>query len=132
MSTPRTYMRPMHGWWHRNAFYRRYIVRELTCVAVIAYATELLVGLLRLTQGAEAFDVWRATLARPWAIAGNTIVFLFVAYHAWTWIAVMPKTMPFLRVGQRRVPDYFLVAGAAAAAVVASVAVFAAIAWAGR
>ena len=54
MSAPRTYVRPMQGWWRRNAFYRWYMVRELTCIAVIVYALELLTGLWRLTQGRDA------------------------------------------------------------------------------
>jgi fumarate reductase subunit C len=130
MSTPNTYVRPMQGWWRRNAFYRWYIVRELTCVAVIIYALELLVGLLRLTQGQAAFDAWRATLAAPWAIAGNIVVLVFMTYHAWTWLAVMPKTMPFVRVGGRRVPDRMIVAAASAAAIVASLVVLVLVGWA--
>lgn len=132
MSTPHTYVRPMQGWWRRNPFYRWYILRELTCVAVIVYALELLVGLLRLSQGRDAFDAWRAALAAPWAIAVNVVVFVLIAYHAWTWLAVMPKTLPFVRVGGRRVPDRMIVAGAACAAVVASLVVLAVVGWVGR
>ena len=124
MSAPRTYLRPMQGWWRRNAFYRWYMVRELTCVAVSVYALELLTGLWRLTQGRDAFEAWRAALASPLAIAGNALVFALIAYHAWSWFAVMPKTMPFVRVGGRRVPDRLIVAGAVGAAVVASILVF--------
>jgi fumarate reductase subunit C len=132
MSTRRTYTRPMQGWWRRNAFYRWYIVRELTCVAVIVYALELLTGLLRLTQGRDAFDAWRVALASPLAIAVNAVVFVLIAYHAWTWFAVMPKTLPFVRFAGRRVPDRVIVAAASGAAVVASIVVLAVVAWAGR
>lgn len=132
MATPRTYVRPMQGWWRRNAFYRWYILRELTCVAVIAYALELLVGLVRLVQGRDAFDAWRAALAQPAAVLLNVIVFGLIAYHAWTWLAVMPKTMPFVKIGGRRVPDRLIVAGAACAAVVASIVVFVVVAGVGR
>ena len=130
MNAPRTYVRPIHGWWRRNPFYRAYIVREMTCIAVLAYALELMVGLVRLLQGREAFDAWRATLAQPWAIFLNVVVFAFIAYHAWTWFAVMPKTMPFVRIGGRRVPDRAIVAGGACAAVIASLAILAIVAWA--
>jgi fumarate reductase subunit C len=132
VSTPRTYVRPMSGWWRRNAFYRAYIVRELTCVAVIVYALELLVGLLRLSQGRATFDAWRAALASPWAVAANVVVLALMVYHAWTWFAVMPKTLPFVRVGGRRVPDRTIVAAAAVAAVAASIVVLVFFTWAGR
>lgn len=132
MATPRTYVRPMGPWWQRNAFYRLYIVRELTCVAVIVFALELLVGVWRLSQGPEAFDAWRAALAAPWAVVGNLIVLALMAYHAWSWLVIMPKTMPFVVVGGRRVPDRSIVVGAFVAAAVASIVVFAVFAWAGR
>jgi fumarate reductase subunit C len=124
MSAPRTYVRPMQGWWRRNAFYRWYMLRELTCIAVFAYGLELLTGLWRLTQGRDAFEAWRAALASPFAIAANGVVFALIAYHAWTWLAVIPKTMPFVRLGGRRVPDTLFVAGAFGAAAVASILVF--------
>lgn len=123
MSTPRTYMRPVAGWWRRNPFYRAYIVRELTCVAVIAYALELLVGLARLVQGREAFEGWLQTLAQPWAIVLNCVALFFVGYHAWTWFEVMPKTLPFINIGGRRVPDRAIVAAGAIAAIAASLVV---------
>ncbi|HTT10012.1 MAG TPA: fumarate reductase subunit C [Burkholderiaceae bacterium] len=123
MSTPNTYTRPIAGWWRRNPFYRAYILRELTCVAVIVFALELLVGLWRLVQGPEAFDAWRASLAQPWVIVVNCVVLALVAWHAWTWFEVMPKTLPFINLGGRRVPDRAIVAAGAIAAVVASLVV---------
>ena len=123
MSAPQTYTRPVAGWWRRNPFYRAYIVREMTCIAVIAYALELLVGLARLVQGREAFEAWLASLARPWPIFLNCVALLLIAYHAWTWFEVMPKTLPFINLGGRRVPDRTIVASGAIAAVIASLVV---------
>lgn len=124
MGTRRTYVRPMGAWWQRNGFYKRYILRELTCLAVLALALELLVGVWRLSQGAAAFDAWRAALASPLAVAGNLIVLALMVYHAWTWFAIMPKTMPFVIVGGKRVSDRLIVAGAFAGWAVASIVVF--------
>lgn len=132
MSAQRTYIRPMGAWWQRNAFYRWYIVRELTCVAVLVFALELLAGVWRLSQGRAAFDAWRAALANPWALVGNLVVLALMAYHAWTWLAVMPKTMPFVVVGGRRVPDRMIVLAAFGAWIVASIVVFVVVAWVGR
>jgi len=124
MSTPRTYTRSMSGWWRRTPFYRAYIVRELTCVAVILYALELLLGLARLVQGPDAFDAWLAGLTRPWVIVLNCMVLVLVGWHAWTWFEVMPKTLPFISVAGRRVSDRAIVTAGATAAVVASLVVF--------
>jgi fumarate reductase subunit C len=118
----RTYVRPMQGWWRRNPFYRAYIVREATCFAVIAYALVLLAGLVTLVQGPEAFEAWRSALASPWSIGLHCVLLLLVAYHAWTWFKVMPKTLPFVQVGGRRMSDRAIITAGASAAVVASLA----------
>ena len=125
----RTYVRPTSGWWRRNAYYRAYMVREASSLFVTLYALVLLAGLACLAQGRAAFDGWRALLASPWAIAFHAIALAFFLCHAWSWFAVMPKTMPFVRFGGRRVSDRAIVLAGAAAAVAGSLALFAAVWW---
>ena len=125
----KTYMRPMANWWLRNGYYRWYMLRETTSVFVAAYAVVLLIGLLRLAQGPAAYDAWRASLATPLAIFFHVVTLLLFLYHAWTWFEVMPKTLPFLRIGGRRVADRVIVGAGAGAALVASLALFAAARW---
>ena len=121
MGMPRTYIRPMGTWWRRRPFYRRYMLREATCVAVIAYPLVLLVGLWRLAQGPAAFDAWRSALATPASLLAHVVLLAAFVFHAWTWFEVMPKTLPIVRVGGRRVADTTIVRSGVAAAVVASV-----------
>ena len=92
MSDP--YVRPMRGWWRRNPYFLRYMLREASALFLIGYTLTLLFGLFRLSQGTAAFEAWRAGLAAPWAIALHAVALGFVAYHSWTWFQVMPKTMP--------------------------------------
>ena len=125
MPALKTYTRPMRGWWRRNPFYLWYMLREASCVCVTAYALVLLCGLYRLSQGAEAFDGWRTALTHPWSIAFHCAALLLVLYHAWTWFKVMPKTLPFVRMGGKRVPDLAIVTCAVTAAVILSVLLFA-------
>ena len=125
----RTYTRPMAGWWRRNPFYLWYMLREASCVFVTIYALVLLTGLYRLAQGKESFDRWLESLASPVSIAYHAIALLLVLYHAWTWFKVMPRTMPFVRIGKRRVPDGFIVSFAFASSVVLSGALFIAVWW---
>jgi fumarate reductase subunit C len=113
----RTYRRPVSGWWwQRSAFYRWYMLRELSCVFITLYALVLLFGLYRLTQGADAFDAWKDALGSPLAMIFHAVALVLVVYHSWTWFKVMPKTMPFVPV-----PDRGIVALGVAAAVVSSV-----------
>jgi fumarate reductase subunit C len=122
----KTYVRPMAGWWRRNPFYLWYMLREASCVFITAYALILLVGLARLAQGQAAFEAWLATLSRPWSIGFHAVALVLVLYHTWTWFKVMPKTLPFVRLGGKRVPDGLIVAsGIAASAVLSAILLFA-------
>lgn len=129
MANVRSYARPMGAWWRRNPFYGWYMLRELSCVFVTAYAVVLLVGLARLAEGRAAFDAWRATLASPWSLGFHMVALVLVLYHSWTWFKVMPKTLPFIRVGGRRLGDRTIIASGVAAAVLSSLVVLAGIWW---
>ena len=65
------------SWWLRNSFYTGYMLREGTCIFVGAYAVILLCGLLRLSQGPEAFAGWLAasrhasSAVSPWPCAST-------------------------------------------------------------
>jgi len=123
----RTYTRPMAGWWRRNPFYLWYMLREASCVFITIYALVLLWGLARLSQGKPHFEAWLASLASPVSIAFHALALALVLYHAWTWFKVMPRTMPFVRIGTRRVPDGLIVAFAFASSIVLSGALFIAV-----
>ena len=125
MPALKTYTRPMRGWWRRNPFYLWYMLREASCVFVAAYALVLLCGLYRLSQGADTFDAWRTALASPWSVAFHLVALLLVLYHAWTWFKVMPKTLPCIRIGGKRVPDAAIVGCGVIAAMVLSALLFA-------
>jgi fumarate reductase subunit C len=124
MPAIKLYRRPMAGWWRKNPFYMWYMLREASCVFVAGYALVLLWGLFQLVRGQATFDAWRAALASPWSIALHLVALLFVLYHAWTWFKVMPKTIPFVRVGGKRVPDDAIIGAGVAAAGILSALLF--------
>jgi fumarate reductase subunit C len=119
----------MAGWWRRNPFYLWYMLREASCVFITLYALVLLVGLARLTQGETAFDAWRESLSQPGSVFFHAVAFVLVLYHAWTWFKVMPKTLPFVRLGGRRIPDAMIVTGAIAASIASSLGLFVFVRW---
>ena len=91
----KTYHRPMAGWYmHGRNTYKRYMVRELTSVAVAYYALLVLYGLFQLHAGPEAFDGFIASLRSPLWMIINLATLALVTYHAITWFLVMPKTAP--------------------------------------
>ena len=125
MNSPvrRGYVRPMHGWWRRDPFFVRYMVREVTSVGVAVYAVVLAVGVACLAQGEAAWNAWLATLRSPGSIALHAVLLVAMIVHAKSWFEIMPKTMPMLFVGARRVAAATITRAGWAAALVASACV---------
>ena len=126
MAIRRTYVRPMAGWWRRNPFFLVYMAREVTAIFVAAYALVLLAGLMRLAQGREAFEQWLDGLASPFSIAFHVLLLAVFAYHTWSWFTIMPKTMPPVVLGGRRLAPGAITALGLAASAAASIALYAA------
>jgi fumarate reductase subunit C len=97
----RTYVRPMDGWWRRNPYFVRYMIREGSAIFLAAYALVLLVGLFCLCLGEGAYDLWRAALATKVSVAFHALALILVGYHSYTWFTVMPKTAPDLPIDPR-------------------------------
>ena len=123
MSERRPYVRSMNGWWKRDSYFIRYMAREATAVFVAAYAVVLLVGLVRLGQGQAAYDGWLQALKNPLSLLFHAVVLATFVYHTWSWFNIMPKTMPIMFVGGKRVQPGAITGTGLAAAVVACLAV---------
>jgi fumarate reductase subunit C len=100
----RAYVRPMQGWWRRDPFFVRYMIREITAFAVLAYSIVLMFGVLRLSQGEAAFNGWLAALRTPGAMLFHLLLLVSMAVHAHSWFEIMPKTMPLIFAHGDRVP----------------------------
>jgi len=125
MSARRPYVRPVAGWWRRNPFFVRYMAREVTALFVWLYALVLLVGLVRLAEGRQAWEGWVEALRQPASIALHLVFLAVFAYHTWSWFVIMPKTMPPVVVGGKRLAAQTVTAMGLAASVVASVVMLA-------
>ena len=101
MSEVRTFVRPMTGWWRKNPYFIKYMIREASAPLFYAYALWLLAGLVALARGEAAYQVWRAAASHPLSILLHAIVVVFAVYHTWTWFSVLPKTTPDIDVEPR-------------------------------
>jgi fumarate reductase subunit C len=124
------YVRPMQGWWRRDSFFVRYMVREATAIAVLVYAIVLAVGVVRLAQGDAAWNGFVAALRTPWSILLHLVLLISFFVHAKSWFEIMPKTMPLIFVGGERVAGSTITRTGWAATVVASVVLLALAGWA--
>ena len=125
------YVRPMHGWWRRDPYFLGYMAREATAFIVALYAIVLMVGVLRLSQGEAAWNGWLDALRSPASLMLHVVMLVAMAYHAYTWFEIMPKTMPMMFVGGHRVAGATISRIGWTAAVLVSLAVLA-LAWAVR
>ena len=101
-SVRRPYVRPMQGWWKHNPFFVRYMVREVTSVAVWIYALILTVGVLRLGQGEAAWNSWLEALKSPLSLSLHLVLLISMVVHTYSWFEIMPKTMaPIVVNGER-------------------------------
>ena len=129
MAKVKTFVRPMDGWWRKNPYFVRYMIRESSSVFLAIYAVILLVGLLRLTQGEAAYDAWRAALTSPLSILFHWLALLTVGYHAYTWWKVAPKTAPDLRLGGKPLPEMVITGGGFLATLGASALIYVIVRW---
>ena len=124
----RPYVRPMAGWWRKNPFFVRYMMREATALAVAAYAIYLLVGLVCLSRGEAAYNGWLRSLDSPVSIMLHLAALAAMLYHTWTWFEIMPKTLPpMIFIGKRVSAPVIRWSGVAAA--VASTLLLFAVVW---
>jgi len=124
----RPYVRPMQGWWRRDPFFVRYMAREVTALAVLAYAIVLMIGVVRLSQGEAAWNRWLDALQTPWSLLLHAVLLVAFVIHAKSWFEIMPKTMPMMFVGGQRVAGSTITRSGWAATVFTSIVLFA-LAW---
>ena len=129
---PQPYLRPMTGWWRRDPFFVRYMARETTAFGVAVSAIVLAVGVLRLAQGEAAWNGWLAALQTPASIALHVVLLIAMVIHAKSWFEIMPKTMPMIFIGGKRLQAVTITRIGWAATVVASLLLLAMLALLGQ
>ncbi|MCX9155298.1 fumarate reductase subunit C [Niveibacterium sp. 24ML] len=120
MNARRPYKRPMPGWWRKNPFFVEYVIHEATACFVAAYAFILLAGLVCLAMGEQSWNAWLAQVRSPMAVLAHLIMLVAIAYHSYTWFRIMPKTLPPIVIGGKRMSPAAITGGGLAAAAVTS------------
>jgi fumarate reductase subunit C len=90
-------------WWLGKWAYVKFILRELTSVAVAWTVGLILLQILTLVRGGDSYDVFEMLMSQPWMIAINIVAFAFLILHSITWFNLAPKAMA-VRVGGKRLP----------------------------
>jgi len=104
MTTRKPYIRSMQGWWLKNTFYKKYMIREATSIFAAIYALILLEGLMALASSATAWNDWLAAMRNPLVVVFHLLILAAAVYHTITWFAVAPKVAPIIFIGKQKVP----------------------------
>ncbi len=101
--------RPLpRSWWLRKGAYFAFMIRELTSLAVLAYALLIIWALWSAATG--AFSAFFDFLKTPLSVWGHIVVLMLALYHTGTWIALTPKVMVLWQDDEQVEPD--VIAGA--------------------
>ena len=90
-------------WWVRTAPFRRFAAREFTAVFAAAFSAILLLFLLALSRGQEAYEGFLRWLRLPAVIVVSSVIFVALLYHAVTWFRLTAH-IQVVRLGGNVVP----------------------------
>jgi len=93
------YIRPIPkcSWYMRHGRYKRYMLREVTCLSIGGYSAVLVMGLLRLSQSQVAYEAFLKAMQSPSALIFHIVALAFALYHTTTWFNVTPQAMPIMK-----------------------------------
>ena len=106
------YVRPVSKttWYMRNGRYRKYMLREVTCLLVGFYGLLAVFALTVLARGSE--DAWNAFLASQqngfWISFNAAALIYFLVFMTFDWFKLAPKAMP-VQLGEKKLPDIVIV-----------------------
>jgi len=106
------YVRPVSKttWYMRNGRYRRYMLREVTCLLVGAYSFLAIWALAALAAGSpERWDAFLNAQQNSAMVTFHAVALIFfLVYQTFDWFKLAPKAMP-LQLGEKKLPDRFIV-----------------------
>lgn len=90
-------------WWLETAPFRRFVIRELTSVFVAVYSIILLLFLLALSRGREAYEGFLRWLDLPGIVVLHAVILAGVLYHTVTSIQLASQIQE-VRLGGKVIP----------------------------
>ena len=109
-------------WWLGRRSYLLFVAREVSSIFVAWFVVYLLLLVVAVARGEDAYRRFLDWSASPWVLVVNVVALLFVVFHAVTWFNLAPKAM-VVKVRGRRLPPLFVAAAHFGAWAVVSAAV---------
>jgi fumarate reductase subunit C len=116
---------PKASWYLGNARYRRYMLREVTCLLVGFYCFLMIWALAVLAGGsAERWDAFLASQQNPAMRVVHAVALVYyLVYMTFDWFKLAPKAMP-VQLGEKKLPDRAIVIGHYAAWAIVTLFIF--------
>lgn len=109
-------------WYLQTPFYKKYMLRELTCIPNMLVALNFFWCIAALASSPEAWATWIDFQHNPIVIFINLIAVVAALFNTIEWFKAMPKAMP-IQVGEKFVADKKMIAGSWVAFAVVSLIV---------
>ena len=97
-------------WWLEKLAYGKFIVREMTSLAVGYAAVFFMFQLWVLSQGQETYQHLLRHLTSTPVMIFHGVVLAFLLFHSVTWFNLAPKAL-VVRLCRRRIPDALVLSG---------------------
>ncbi len=110
------------SWWLQTGPYRRFAAREITSMFAAAFSGLLLLFLVALSRGREAYEGFLRWLKLPAVVAVFAVILVAVLYHMATWFRLTAH-IQVVRLGGKVLPGSAVIAGLFGTWVLASVIV---------
>ena len=120
------YVRPVSKttWYMRNGRYRKYMLREVTCILVAIYSFLIIWGLAALTGGMNSWNAFLQSQQNTAMVVFHAFALVFfLIYQTFDWFKLAPKAMP-LQVGEKKLPDIYVIVAHYIAWLIVTAAVF--------
>ena len=120
------YVRPVSKttWYMRNGRYKRYMLREVTCLLVGFYCLLILWGLAALAAGPERWNGFLESQQNLLMVIVHAIALIYyLVYMTFDWFKLAPKAMP-VQLGEKKLPALVIVIGHYLAWIVVSLVIF--------
>lgn len=119
------YVRPVSKttWYMRQGRYKKYMLREVTCLLVGFYSFLAIFAVASLAS-AEAWASFLQSQQNGFMVGFHAIALIyFLIYMTFDWFKLAPKAMP-LQLGEQKMPGIYIVLAHYVAWAVASLIVF--------
>lgn len=110
------------NWYMQTPYYKKYMLRELTCIPVMLAALNFFWCITALASSPEAWATWISFQQNPIVVVLNLIAIAAALFNTVEWFKAMPKAMP-IQVGEKFVADNKMIAGSWVAFIIISIIV---------